>query len=134
MSQGKPIQLLTYSLLLSYSWSWAHSGMSLRAFNKTHNSRLTSQFGAQPQELLPWHVWRAGVMIFWEETLELSEKVCFQCPICGPRPPVLVIDGVAIGIMKERLHHQANMFVPFESSKIFDCPTFQDKMFIKSPA
>ena len=40
------------------------------------------------------------------EILTIDEKEAFQCIDCGPRPKVLVIDGIAMGIMKSELKNQ----------------------------
>ena len=43
-------------------------------------------------------LWQQAVTKFWNEVLEIDMKKSFKCQQCGPRPPVLVADGTALGL------------------------------------
>ena len=66
--------------------------------------------------------------------LRINEREAFQCIDCGPRPKVLVIDGIAMGILKTELHkykHEIVQELANKSKKEFEGSNFRDRMFIK---
>ena len=68
--------------------------------------------------------------------LTIDEKDAFRCTDCGPRPKVLVIDGIAMGIQKGELEKHKDIVVkdlPRKSKKEFSGSCFQDRMFIELP-
>ena len=70
------------------------------------------------------------------QCLTINEKDAFQCTDCGPRPKVLVINGIAIGIQKGELEQHKDIVVkdlPRKSKKQFSSSCFQERMFIKLP-
>ena len=128
---GKPVHLVTYDLLLDYTYCWSKSGMSQRAFNNKHNQKLQMTYGATQNELLPWHVFRSAVTTFWSDVLNLNLKNSFRCRNCGDKPNNLVIDGVSIGIKISSLKDKSELFLPFSGNSLLDAPTYKERMFIK---
>ena len=57
----------------------------------------------------------------------------FKCVDCGPRPEVLVFDGIAMGLMKTELNKHKEMVKELvKKSKIdIEGSKFNDRMFIK---
>ena len=61
-------------------------------------------------------------------------KKVFQSLTCGPRPNVLVIDGIANGLMKSELEKHKEKIVQemeCESKVVLKGLNFRDRMFIK---
>ena len=56
----------------------------------------------------------------------------FQCETCGPRPEYLCMDGVAIGMMVEKLKKEDNLILPASSPVVLDAPSYKERMFIKT--
>ena len=66
--------------------------------------------------------------------LKIDEKEIFKCRNCGPRPKVLVIDGIAMGLMKSLLDKNEEDLTNDlgKKSKIeFVGSKYKDRMFIK---
>ena len=94
------------------------------------------KFGMQESELISWTAWHHACVEFFTNVLTINEKDAFQCTDCGPRPKVLVIDGIAMGIQKGELEKHKDIVVkdlPRKSKKEFSGSCFQDRMFIKLP-
>ena len=94
------------------------------------------KFGMQESELISWTAWHHAYVEFFTNVLTINEKDAFQCTDCGPRPKVLVIDGIAMGIQKGELEKHKDIVVkdlPRKSKKEFSGSCFQDRMFIKLP-
>ena len=71
---------------------------------------------------------------FFKNILRINEREAFHCIDCGPRPKVLVIDGIAMGILKTELHkykHEIVQELANKSKKEFEGSNFRDRMFIK---
>ena len=78
--------------------------------------------------------WRSACVEFFKNILRINEREAFQCIDCGPRPKVLVIDGIAMGILKTELHkykHEIVQELANKSKKEFEGSNFRDRMFIK---
>ena len=94
------------------------------------------KFGMQESELISWTAWHHACVEFFTNVLTINEKDAFQCTDCGPRPKVVVIDGIAMGIQKGELEKHKDIVVkdlPRKSKKEFSGSCFQDRMFIKLP-
>ena len=55
-------------------------------------------------------------------SLKLDDKKSFTCVDCGPRPKVLVIDGIAMGLQLSELKKKLDNLkthTPFQSQKNF---------------
>ena len=117
---------------MNYTASYSKMGSSERGFLAAHNSRMQFQYGAEQDDLLPWFIWNKAVMLFWNEVLNLPLDKLFVCDDCGPRPEVLCMDGVSIGIMVDKVQKEGNLFVPISSDEILDAPEYKERMFIKT--
>jgi hypothetical protein len=100
---NKNVHLITYSLLHTYSWLWAKGGLSRRAFLRAHNSRMVDQYGVPETELMTWSVFSSAVKSYNDKVLQIDEQQSALCQTCGPRPSFLCVDGVAIGVLVDKL-------------------------------
>ena len=129
--KGRTTYLMTYNFLLTYTYVFVKSGTTLRGFINAHNKRLVDQYGATDMDLVPFHIFREAVFLFWENVLNLNPKATFVCPECGPRPATLCCDGVAVGMLWDKVRNIPDLVLPFESSSILDAPPYKERMFIK---
>ena len=53
---GTTTHMVTYNLLLTYTNDFTKIGSTLRGYLASHNRRLIDQYGADPEELLPFHI------------------------------------------------------------------------------
>ena len=107
----------------------------MRSFNSAQNNRLKQQYGAKDDELLPFHIFRNSVNMFWGKVLEINPTSSFVCENCGPRPKALCFDGVCIGLLTEKLKkvESGEQFdIPIVSEEILEAPDFKFRMFIKN--
>ena len=112
----------------------AKTGSTLRGYLASHNRRLVDQYGADPEELLPFHIFKEAVYFFWVNVLEINKKSSFVCSNCGSRPADLFMDGVAVGMLFGKVTNieMDDFIFPFESPEVLDAPAFKDRMFIKT--
>ena len=71
---------------------------------------------------------------FMTNILTIDEKGSFTCISCGPRPKVLVIDGIAMGLQVKELEKNKEAMkinLPYESKEVLEGSNFVDRMFIK---
>ena len=129
--QGVPVHLVSYNLLFNFSWSFSKMGGSERGFLSAHNNRMRFQYGMDDDQLLPWYVWNRVVKQFWGDVLELPLEKLFICDSCGPRPELLCMDGVAIGMMVENVKSQENLTLQENTSVVLAVSKFKDRVFNK---
>ena len=131
--KGRTIHLVTYNFLLDYTYCFIKTGSTLRGYLAAHNKKLRDQYGADTHELVPFHIFRSAVFLFWEEVLNINPKTGFVCPECGPRPKTLCCDGVAVGMQWEKIKDisDLDLVLPFNSPEILDAPHYKERMFIK---
>ena len=131
---GKLVHLVTYNLLLTYTYDFTKLGSTMRGFVASLNSRMKDQYGIETSELLPFHIFRDAIYTFWTEVLDINEKASFVCSSCGPRPKDLCMDGVAVGMLFEKVKDKSmeEFVIPFDSIEVFDAPNFRDRMFLKN--
>ena len=124
---GTTTHLVTYNLLLTYTNDFTRIG-------STHNRRLIDQYGADPEELLPFHIFKEAVYFVWVNVLEINKKSSFVGSNCGPKQANLCMDGVAVGMLFEKVKdiEMDDFIIPFESPEVLDAPAFKDRMFIKT--
>ena len=68
---------------------------------------------------------------FWEQVLELDMKALYTCPKCGPRPKVLVADGITLGTQIRNLTKcKLPMTVPYNSPEILEGSNHKQRMLI----
>ena len=88
-------------------------------------------------KVIGWKNWHAACVEFWNNILTIDDKKSFMCVDCGPRPEVLVIDGIAMGLqiseLKKNLENMTTN-TPCQSNKTFQVSKFEDRMFIIKPA
>ena len=91
------------------------------------------KYGMNENKVISWNHWRKACVIFITEILRIDEKEVFKCVDCGPRPEVLVFDGIAMGLMKTELNKHKEMVKELvKKSKIdIEGSKFNDRMFIK---
>ena len=85
-------------------------------------------------EVLDWKTWQIACIDFFSKVLTIDESELFKCIDCGPRPKVLVIDGIAMGIMKseiEKHHEDFTEDLKHESRTELEGSQYKDRMFIK---
>ena len=113
---GSPVHIVSINLLLNYTWTFSKLGGSQIGFLAAYNNRMRYQHEASEEELMPWHVWRRAVKVFWTEVLDLPLEQLLQYENCGPRPEALCMDGVAIGMMVDNLKGEQAL-CPYQFSK-----------------
>ena len=62
------------------------------------------KYGMKEEQLISYTAWHTACVDFFTNVLTIDERQLFQCKNCGPRPSVLVFDGIAMGIMKSELN------------------------------
>ena len=88
----------------------------------------------EEDKIVFWVALRSACVDFFKSILRNNEREAFQCIDCGPRPKVLVIDGIAMGILKTELHkykHEIVQELANKSKKEFEGSNFRDRMFFK---
>ena len=130
---GKTVHIITYKMLLSYTWNFCKSGSTRHGYYQAHNNRMIFQYGVLQENILPWHIWNTAVTCFWEEILSMNPEKSFVCPDCGPRPDFLCMDGVCVGISVDNIKHQkdSDLFLQYSDKDILDAPDYKSRMFIK---
>ena len=78
----------------------------MRGFYSGYKSKCVTKYGMDQDDIISWYAWHLTCVKFLTEILRIDEKRAFECIDCGPRPKVLVIDGIAMGIMKSELKKQ----------------------------
>ena len=95
------------------------------------------KWGMTETKVISWKKWHAACVEFWNNILTIDDKKSFMCVDCGPRPEVLVIDGIAMGLqiseLKKNLENMTTN-TPCQSNKTFQGSKFEDRMFISKPA
>ena len=129
--KGRTGHLITYNFLLDYTYNFIKTGSTLRGYLAAHNKKMTNQYGAEDHELVPFHIFKNAVFLFWEEVLNMNPKTAFVCPDCGPRPKTLCCDGVAVGMQWDKMKEISDLIMPFNSPEILDAPQYKERMFIK---
>ena len=129
--KGRTTHLVTYNFLLDYTYCFIKTGSTLRGYLAAHNKKIRDQYGADTHELVPFHIFRSAVFLFWGEVLNINPKTGFVCPECGPRPKTLCCDGVAVGMQWEKIKDISDLVLPFNSPEILDAPHYKERMFIK---
>ena len=61
---GKTMHLVTYNLMLNYTYAFTKQGCTLRGYLALHNRRLIDQYGVDPEKLLPFHIFKNAVFLF----------------------------------------------------------------------
>ena len=126
--------LVSLSLLADFANEFFKNGTTMRGFFNAYISKCNLKFGMSVEELLSWAAWRVACVEFFNNVLTINEKELFKCSGCGPRPQVLVIDGIAMGLMKSELDKYNEDFskeLDYKSKIDFIGSKFKDRMFIK---
>ena len=90
------------------------------------------KYGVAESDVISWYAWHKACVEFMSNIFEINEKEAFSCLTCGPRPPILEIDGISMGIQQSKLtqgEYRANPNTNGNSEIIGS--KFQDRMFIK---
>ena len=66
---GTTTHMVTYNLLLTYTNDFTKIGSTLRGYLASHNRRLIDQYGADSEELLPFHILKEAAYFFWVNVL-----------------------------------------------------------------
>ena len=71
----------------------------------------------------------------WKEcssfVFNFNPKSSFVCQTCGPRPKTLFWEGVAIGMLWEKIGDIPDLVIPFNSVTILDDPSYKDRILKK---
>ena len=125
-----PCDLISYPLLNKFTNMYG-MGTSLRTFHQSIIDEF-QDWGFDQNQVISWESWRLGVWKFWGDVLELDALKLFTCPDCGPRPKVLVADGITLGVqIKQLKESKLSLTVPYNSSKILSGSKHKNRMFIK---
>ena len=131
---GYKVNVVSLSLLSDYANNFFKNGTPMIGFYKSYKSKCINKYGMEEDEIVSWVAWRSACVEFFKNILRINEREAFQCIDCGPRPKVLVIDGIAMGILKTELHkykHEIVQELANKSKKEFEGSNFRDRMFIK---
>ena len=130
---GKVVHIVSYKILLNYTWSYCKCGSTRHGFYQAHNNRMMFQYGVENEKLILWHIWNSAVTMFWEEIICMNSEQAFMCPECGPRPDYLCMDGVCIGISVDNMRDQkdSDLFLAYSDKPILDAPEYKERMFLK---
>ena len=129
---GKPFNLVSISLLTDYLTDFLQNGTPMRGFYRSYQSKCLMKYGMVISEVISWRAFHTACVIFLEDILSINKMESFTCSNCGPRPPILVFDGISMGIQQSQLiqgEDRANSN-PNGNSEIVGS-NFQDRMFIK---
>ena len=97
----------------------------MRGYYKGYEAKCIMKWGMDQTKVIGWKNWHAACVEFWNNILTIDDKKSFMCVDCGPRPEVLVIDGIGMGMTTN---------TPCQSNKTFQGSKFEDQMFISKPA
>ena len=134
MGNHHVVHLVSLSLLADFANEFFKNGTTMRGFHKAYISKCQNKFGMSDRGLISWATWRLACKEFFINVLKIDEKEIFKCRNCGPRPKVLVIDGIAMGLMKSLLDKNEEDLTNDlgKKSKIeFVGSKYKDRMFIK---
>ena len=104
---------------------WALSSLSFQNSMK---------YGMKEEQLISYTAWHTACVDFFTNVLTIDERQLFQCKNCGPRPSVLVFDGIAMGIMKSELNRCKSVMekdLGYKSNVVIAGSNFEERMFIK---
>ena len=104
---------------------WALSSLSFQNSMK---------YGMKEEQLISYTAWHTACVDFFTNVLTIDEQQLFQCKNCGPRPSVLVFDGIAMGIMKSELNRCKSVMekdLGYKSNVVIAGSNFEERMFIK---
>ena len=109
-----------------------------RPYTKLALSSLSFQnsmkYGMKEEQLISYTAWHTACVDFFTNVLTIDERQLFQCKNCGPRPSVLVFDGIAMGIMKSELNRCKSVMekdLGYKSNVVIAGSNFEERMFIK---
>ena len=109
-----------------------------RPYTKLALSSLSFQnsmkYGMKEEQLISYTAWHTACVDFFTNVLTIDERQLFQCKKCGPRPSVLVFDGIAMGIMKSELNRCKSVMekdLGYKSNVVIAGSNFEERMFIK---
>ena len=92
------------------------------------------KYGMKEEQLISYTAWHTACVDFFTNVLTIDERQLFQCKKCGPRPSVLVFDGIAMGIMKSELNRCKSVMekdLGYKSNVVIAGSNFEERMFIK---
>ena len=131
---GYRVNLVSISLLADFTNDFFKNGTTITGFYTGYRSKCITKYGMDEKDVIPMIAWKAACVKFLTEILTIDEKEAFQCIDCGPRPKVLVIDGIAMGIMKSELKKQEEEILKDLGTKShtdIQGSNYNDRMFIK---
>ena len=112
--------------------------VAARPYTKLALSSLSFQnsmkYGMKEEQLISYTAWHTACVDFFTNVLTIDERQLFQCKNCGPRPSVLVFDGIAMGIMKSELNRCKSVMekdLGYKSNVVIAGSNFEERMFIK---
>ena len=131
---GYKINLVSLSLLYDFANDFFKNGTTITGYFRAYKSKCTMKFGMDEKQVISWVAWRSACVEFITNILTINETEVFQCSDCGPRPKVLVIDGIAMGLKKSELDKYKEEMVKdlgYKSNIDIIGSNFKDRMFIK---
>ena len=93
----------TYSLLIDFINEFLKNGVTMRGFYSSHQSKSIMKYGVAESDVISWYAWHKACVEFMSNIFEINKKEAFSCLTFGPRPPILVIDGISMGIQQSKL-------------------------------
>ena len=133
-NESRTVHLVSYSLLMQYTISFLETGQSISGFHRSHKSKCNLVFGMKEEEIIPMKAWKKAVNRFWLDVLEMDMKESYICLSCGEQPPVLVFDGVTMGIGTSKIENfrkKMKNFTTRKSRKVLKGSKFGDRVFIR---
>ena len=98
--KNRTLNLVTYSLLIDFINEFLKNGVTMRGFYSSHQSKSIMKYGVAESDVISWYAWHKACVEFMSNIFEINEREAFSCLTCGPRPPILVIDGISMGIQQ----------------------------------
>ena len=130
----RTVNLVSYSLLIEYTISFMETGQSIRGFHRSHKAKCKLVFGMEEEEIIDLKAWQKAVNRFWLEVLEIDMKDTYVCKSCGELPPVLVFDGVTMGIGMDKIlkfREKMKKLTARKSRKVLGGTKFSERVFIR---
>jgi len=131
---GYPINLVSLSLLTDYIHDFFTKGSTMRSFYVGYEKKCIMKWGMEPKQVISWNMWHSACVEFLNNILTIDDKKCFTCINCGPRPKVMVVDGIAMGLQISELKkhiEKMNFQAPYKSNTILEGSKFEDRNFIR---
>ena len=92
------INLVSYSLLSDFTTDYMTSCQTIRGFHRAYVAKCKYKLGMEDEDIITFRTWNMAVRKFWNDVFQISMQEAFICKTCQEKPPVLVVDGISMGL------------------------------------